>query len=77
MLALLVVFHRFLISPRTLLVVVKHNAMKTPFKQDFMIKNKLLDETNDIYKRLKKSLHCVWLRADQLIVCLIFFLLFC
>jgi len=35
---------------RTLLVVVKHNAIKTPVKQDFMIKNKLLDETNDIYK---------------------------
>ena len=32
------VFHRFWIRPRTFLVVVKHNAMKKPVKQDFMVK---------------------------------------
>ena len=33
-----VVFHRFWMRPRTLLVVVKHNAMKKPVKQDFVQK---------------------------------------
>jgi len=42
------VFHRFLMRPRTFLVAVKHNAMKNPVKQDFMIKYEPLDETNDL-----------------------------
>ena len=41
-------FHRFLMRPRTFLVIVKHKAMKNPVKQNFMIENKLLDEKNEI-----------------------------
>ena len=41
-------FHRFLMRPRTFLVVVKHNAMKNPVKQNFMVKNELFFELNDI-----------------------------
>ena len=34
--------------PRTFLVVVKHNAMKNPVKQNFVVKNELFYELNDI-----------------------------